>query len=121
MTIAYDGQMDKKLAIQHDYDLIIKSIILLKLSGLKLCKEIRVIKPKILIFMLTALEIKGEKAEGFDAGAIDYLVKPFDFRELHVRIRFFINFNVDTSKNRFIQYLKKTTTYKWLKRKAERR
>jgi len=65
------------------------------------------------------LEIKGEKAEGFDAGAIDYLVKPFDFRELHVRIRFFINFNVDTSKNRFIQYLKKTTTYKWLKRKAE--
>lgn len=91
VTIAYDGQMGKKLALQHDYDLIITDIILPKLSGLELCKEIRAIKPEMLIIMLTALGTTDEKVEGFDAGANDYLVKPFDFRELHVRIRALIN------------------------------
>ena len=91
VTIAYDGQMGKKLAIQHDYDLIITDIILPKLSGLELCKEMRAIKPEILIIMLTALGTTDEKVEGFDAGANDYLVKPFDFRELHVRIRALTN------------------------------
>ena len=91
VTIAYDGLMGKKLALQHDYDLIITDIILPKLSGLELCKEIRAIKPEILIIMLTALGTTDEKVEGFDAGANDYLVKPFDFRELHVRIRALTN------------------------------
>ncbi|MES2519015.1 MAG: response regulator transcription factor [Bacteroidota bacterium] len=87
ITIAYDGLTGKKLALQNDYDLIITDIILPKLSGLELCKEIRAAKPEMLIIMLTALGTTDEKVEGFDAGANDYLVKPFDFRELHVRIR----------------------------------
>lgn len=91
VTIAYDGQMGKKLALQNEYDLIITDIILPKLGGLELCKDIRVAKPEMLIIMLTALGTTDEKVEGFDAGANDYLVKPFDFRELHVRIRALTN------------------------------
>jgi DNA-binding response OmpR family regulator len=87
VTIAYDGMMGRKLALQNDYDLIITDIILPKLNGLELCKDIRLAKPDTLIIMLTALGTTDDKVEGFDAGADDYLVKPFDFRELHVRIR----------------------------------
>ncbi|MET6997495.1 response regulator transcription factor [Chitinophaga defluvii] len=86
-TIAYDGISGKKLALQQDFDLIITDIILPKMDGLELCKEIRVRKPGIPILMLTALGTTDDKVEGFDAGADDYLVKPFEFRELHARIR----------------------------------
>lgn len=85
--IAYDGEMGRKLAYIHEFDLIITDIILPKINGLDLCKEIRAAKPYIPIIMLTALGTTDDKVEGFDAGADDYLVKPFDFRELHVRIR----------------------------------
>lgn len=86
-AIAYDGLMGKKLALQNNYDLIITDIILPKINGIDLCREIRAAKPDIPIIMLTALGTTDDKVEGFDAGADDYLVKPFDFRELHVRIR----------------------------------
>lgn len=90
-TIAYDGLSGKKLALQHDYDLIIADIILPKLNGIDLCKEIRLVKPDLPIILLTALGTTDDKIEGFDAGADDYLVKPFDFRELLVRIRAVMN------------------------------
>lgn len=87
VTIAYDGAIGKKLAIGNDYDIIITDIVLPKINGIDLCKEIRLKKPSIPIIMLTALGTTDDKVEGFDAGADDYLVKPFDLRELHVRIR----------------------------------
>ena len=90
-TIAYDGLSGKKLALQHEYDLIIADIILPKLNGIDLCKEIRLAKPDLPIILLTALGTTDDKIEGFDAGADDYLVKPFDFRELLVRIRAVMN------------------------------
>ncbi|MBO9676287.1 MAG: response regulator transcription factor [Sphingobacteriaceae bacterium] len=86
-TVAYDGSLGKKLALNQDFDLIITDIILPKMDGLDLCREIRSFKPNIPIIMLTALGTTDDKVEGFDAGADDYLVKPFEFRELHVRIR----------------------------------
>ncbi|QCR22087.1 response regulator transcription factor [Pontibacter sp. SGAir0037] len=85
--VAYDGETGKKLVIGREYCLIIMDIILPKINGLDLCKELRQAKPDIPIIMLTALGTTDDKVEGFDAGANDYLVKPFDFRELHVRIR----------------------------------
>lgn len=87
VDIAYDGEEGRKLALQADYDLIITDIVLPKINGIDLCKEIRQAKPNTPIIMLTALGTTDDKIEGFDAGADDYLVKPFDFRELHVRIR----------------------------------
>ncbi len=86
-TLAYDGLMGEKLALQNTYDLIITDIILPKMDGLELCKRIRQVKPDIPIIMLTALGTTDDKVEGFDAGADDYLVKPFEMRELLVRIR----------------------------------
>ncbi len=87
ITLAFDGLMGKKLALANHYDIIITDIILPNINGLDLCKEIRLQKPNIPILMLTALGTTDDKVEGFDAGADDYLVKPFELRELHVRIR----------------------------------
>lgn len=86
-TVAYDGISGKKLALNNQYDLIITDIILPKLDGLDLCREIRQVKPDLPIIMLTALGTTDDKVEGFDAGADDYLTKPFEMRELLVRIR----------------------------------
>lgn len=86
-TVAYDGVMGKKLALQHSYELIITDIILPKMDGLELCKQLREANLEIPIIMLTALGTTDDKLEGFDAGADDYLVKPFEIRELMARIR----------------------------------
>lgn len=86
-TLAYDGLSGKKLALNNTYDLIITDIILPKIDGLDLCKQIREIQPGTPIIMLTALGTTDDKVEGFDAGADDYLVKPFEMRELLARIR----------------------------------
>ena len=87
VSIAFDGEMGKKLALNNDIDLLITDIILPKINGLDLCKEIRQTKPDLPIIMLTALGTTDDKVEGFDAGADDYLVKPFEMRELLVRMR----------------------------------
>lgn len=86
-TLAIDGLIGKHLALKNDYDLIIMDIVLPYINGIDLCKEVRAVKPDIPILMLTALGTTNDKVEAFDAGADDYLVKPFDFRELQVRIR----------------------------------
>lgn len=83
---AYDGLSGTSLAIQHPYDLIIADIILPEKDGLRVCKDIRERKPDVPIIMLTALGATDDKVEGFDAGADDYLVKPFEMRELLARI-----------------------------------
>src|SRR5690606_11252569 len=57
------------------------------MSGYSLCRKIRNRNPAVPVVMLTALSATDDKIEGFDAGADDYIVKPFDFKELLVRIR----------------------------------
>lgn len=86
-TIAYDGKMGLKLALGQDFDLIISDIILPEINGLDVCRQIRTRKPFVPILMLTALGTTDDKVEGFDAGADDYLVKPFEIRELLARIK----------------------------------
>lgn len=87
VDLAYDGDIGRKLALHQDYDVIIMDIILPKINGLDLCKQIKAVKPHAPVIMLTALGTTDDKVEGFDAGADDYLVKPFESRELMVRIR----------------------------------
>jgi two-component system, OmpR family, copper resistance phosphate regulon response regulator CusR len=84
---AYDGSFGLKLALQNDYDLIILDIILPHMSGLEVCRSIRAKKPLVSILMLTALGSTDDKITGLDAGADDYLTKPFEFKELLARIR----------------------------------
>ncbi|MBE9600846.1 response regulator transcription factor [Pedobacter sp. MC2016-24] len=93
VTLAYDGEMGKRLALGKVFDLILMDLILPKINGIDLCRQIRLTLPNIPIIMLTALGTTDDKVDGFDAGADDYLVKPFDFRELHVRIRALISRN----------------------------
>ncbi len=86
VTLAYDGLSGKKLALENSYDLVITDIIMPGLDGIDLCREIRQKDPDLPIIMLTALGTTDDKVEGFDAGADDYLVKPFEMRELLARI-----------------------------------
>ena len=87
VEVAYDGLVGKKLFNTHSFDLVILDINLPGMTGYELCKEIRSRNQQIPVVMLTALSAIDDKIEGFDAGADDYVVKPFDFKELLVRIR----------------------------------
>ncbi|MDE5901589.1 MAG: response regulator transcription factor [Muribaculaceae bacterium] len=84
---AYDGAMGLRLFRSGGVDLVISDIVLPKLDGFELCREIRALNPGVPILMLTALGSTDDKLDGFDSGADDYMVKPFDFRELHARIK----------------------------------
>lgn len=87
VMVAYDGEMGLRLFQADSFDLVISDIILPKLNGFELCREIRKVDDRTPILMLTALGTADDKLEGFDVGADDYMVKPFDFRELLARVR----------------------------------
>lgn len=85
--VAMDGLMGKRMFDSAVYDLLILDINLPYKNGIELCKEIRNYNQKIPVIMLTALGTTEDKLSGFDSGSDDYLVKPFEFRELLARIR----------------------------------
>lgn len=87
VSLAFDGPEGKKKALNEDVQLIVSDIILPGMDGIALCRSVRASRPSVPIIMLTALGTTDDKVEGFDAGADDYLVKPFEFRELYARIR----------------------------------
>jgi two-component system, OmpR family, copper resistance phosphate regulon response regulator CusR len=85
--IAYDGLSAEKLAQLYKYNLFILDIIIPGISGLDLCKKLKKLNSNVPVLMLTALGTTDDKIMGFDAGADDYLVKPFEFRELLARVK----------------------------------
>jgi two-component system copper resistance phosphate regulon response regulator CusR len=85
--IAYDGLSAYKLAQQYHYDLFILDVIIPGITGIDLCKKLKDQNPDLPVLMLTALGTTDDKLIGFDAGADDYMIKPFEFRELLARIR----------------------------------
>lgn len=87
VDIACDGLAGKRLFQQNVYDLAILDINLPLLNGYELCKYIRDHNERILLIMLTAMNSVDDKLAGFQAGADDYLAKPFDFKELLARIQ----------------------------------
>ncbi len=84
---ALNGGEGRERALGEKWDMVISDIILPGTNGIVLCRELRDRKPNIPILMLTALGTTDDKLEGFDAGADDYLVKPFEFRELFARVK----------------------------------
>ncbi|MCF2444618.1 response regulator transcription factor [Dyadobacter sp. CY345] len=84
--IAYDGITGKNLALSKKFDLVLLDVNLPGLKGYDVCQQIRVYKPLLPIIMLTAYGEIEDKVEGLNKGANDYIVKPFDFRELMARI-----------------------------------
>jgi two-component system copper resistance phosphate regulon response regulator CusR len=87
VDVANDDVMGLKLAFSKDYDLILLDVILGTGNGLHVCQEIKKVQPAVPIMMLTALGTTDDKVGGFDSGADDYLVKPFEFKELVARIK----------------------------------
>jgi two-component system, OmpR family, copper resistance phosphate regulon response regulator CusR len=90
VEIAFDGYIGKQLHERNRFSLIILDINLPLINGYDLCKEIRKSNSNIPIIMLTALGTADNRVAGFDSGADDYVMKPFDFRELLARINVFL-------------------------------
>jgi two-component system, OmpR family, copper resistance phosphate regulon response regulator CusR len=84
---AYDGKVGHQLFRSHPFDLVILDINLPGMNGYDLCKAIRIKDPHVPVIMLTSLNALNDKIDGYDAGADDYMVKPFEFRELLLKIR----------------------------------
>lgn len=87
VTVAHQGQEGKNLAEQGGYDLLILDWILPQCSGLEICQTIRRKGDRTPILMLTARDTLDDRVIGLDSGADDYLVKPFELRELLARVR----------------------------------
>jgi two-component system, OmpR family, copper resistance phosphate regulon response regulator CusR len=87
VDVAYDGKLGYKLFQSRPFNLIILDINLPGINGYELCKLIRASSPAVPVIMLTALSSLEDKIEGYDAGADDYIIKPFEFRELLMKIR----------------------------------
>lgn len=85
--ISEDAEDALVIVERIDFDLIITDIMLPQMNGIELSKLIKQKHPDLPIIMLTALGTIDEKIEGFDAGADDYMVKPFEIRELYARIK----------------------------------
>lgn len=86
VEIAADGAAALKQVLNHPYDLVILDVMLPYVGGIEICRQIRLKNQQLPILMLTALGTVDDKVKGFKAGADDYLLKPFHFSELLVRI-----------------------------------
>lgn len=84
---ASNGEDGQKLAGEGQYTVIVSDVIMPGISGFDLTKNLRRAGDETPILLLTALGQTDEKVAGFDAGADDYLTKPFEFKELLVRLR----------------------------------
>ncbi|ASC72042.1 DNA-binding response regulator [Halomicronema hongdechloris C2206] len=87
VDVVYDGQTGWDYADMVQYDLIVLDVMLPEIDGITLCQRLRQAGHQVPILMLTACDTIADKVLGLDAGADDYLVKPFDLQELSARIR----------------------------------
>lgn len=87
VDVAYDGKLGYHLFCAKDFDLIILDINLPGMNGYDLCKAIRSRNERIPVLMLTSMSALNDKIEGYESGADDYMVKPFEFKELVLKIR----------------------------------
>jgi len=87
VDVAYDGMIGWKMIQNRKFDIVILDINLPGMNGYELCKRIRNADAGIPVIMLTALTSLNDKIEGYDSGADDYIVKPFEFKELLMKVR----------------------------------
>lgn len=87
VEMAVDGEEGFALLEAYHYDLILLDVILPKLDGITLCQRLRHSGNQTLILMLTARDESSDQVQGLDAGADDYVVKPYDLNSLQARIR----------------------------------
>ncbi|MBX3117922.1 MAG: response regulator transcription factor [Fimbriimonadaceae bacterium] len=87
VDLAFDGVEGLRMATGRAYQLIVLDVMMPKMDGVEVCRELRSQRATVPILMLTARDQVGDKVRGLDSGADDYLAKPFDFAELLARIR----------------------------------
>ncbi len=87
VDVATDGDRGARMATEETYDLLILDWMLPGLSGLEICRQLRSRQDTTPILFLTAKDTLDDRVDGLDAGADDYLVKPFELRELLARVR----------------------------------
>jgi DNA-binding response OmpR family regulator len=87
VNLAADGLVAQELALEYEYDLILLDIVIPKLDGISVCKQLRAQGYQNPILLLTAKDSSTDRVIGLDAGADDYVVKPFNSEELMARIR----------------------------------
>jgi len=99
VMIAVDGKQGKEMIGNQQYDLYLLDVLLPFFDGHHLCKLIKENYPTAPVIMITALGSLQSKLNGFDAGADDYIVKPFEFKELVARIKALTKRSGTTEKN----------------------
>ncbi len=99
VDVAYDGMSGSELASEGNYDLLILDWMLPKRSGLEICQQLRSQGQTTPVLFLTAKDTLDDRVEGLDAGADDYLVKPFELRELLARVRALLRRSATTDNN----------------------
>lgn len=105
ITLFMDGTMAREqLPTLSGLDLLIVDIMLPGMNGIELCRYVRRYMPRLPVLMLTALGATDDKLEGFDAGADDYLVKPFEIRELMARVRALHRRHQHSLTERYLRY-----------------
>jgi two-component system copper resistance phosphate regulon response regulator CusR len=87
VDVASDGATAAEISQRNDYDAIVLDVMLPGRDGLSVCRELRATGSDVPVLMLTARDAVEARVDGLDAGADDYLTKPFDFRELLARLR----------------------------------
>lgn len=87
VDVAADGETGLTMALENSYGIIVLDLMLPRRNGWSVCEELRARRNRVPILMLTARDAVQDKVRGLDAGADDYLPKPFDFQELLARVR----------------------------------
>jgi DNA-binding response OmpR family regulator len=88
VVLATDGESGLQMALETPYDAIVLDLLLPGMDGLSLCRSLRQAgRTRVPVLMLTAKDLLADKIEGFEAGADDYLVKPFSLAELDARLK----------------------------------
>ena len=87
VDVAHDGREGLEYALAAEYDALVLDILLPKMDGVELLKALRSQRLRVPVLLLTAMDAIEDRVRGLDAGADDYLVKPFAFSELLARLR----------------------------------
>ncbi|MBW4664302.1 MAG: response regulator transcription factor [Chroococcus sp. CMT-3BRIN-NPC107] len=106
VDIAYDGATGSELAAKSGYDLLILDWMLPYKTGLEICQQVRRAGQATPVLFLTAKDTIDDRVQGLDAGADDYLVKPFELRELLARVRALLRRSTSDSATALSQRLK---------------
>jgi DNA-binding response OmpR family regulator len=106
ITVAMDGQSGLQMCLQHDFDIIILDLMIPLINGMEVCRKVRSANISTPILMLTALGTTENIVSGLDAGADDYMTKPFKLAELEARIRTLTRRTKETEKEKSVTGLR---------------